>query len=265
MNTLSPQPLSTAPPTNAQLGQPEQPGALHGQVWLAVQTVQAQRLIHGRKAAPGKPAIIGLVGFADRLRVLWLAARRDDPYADWWLIQVHEAIEGEVTFVRRWQQEMQAFLGQMRAMDIRVATSTKPYRIALQFANPYAYQAALLLSEYDALVCLVLTAYHVGLLENDDKNAVIKGCARRIRAVFMIPQRYRLLKIDREMVRLNKGRSSEARQLMGAVPDDILSGERLAPIAPSRIKVPHGMAGEVRLHPASPSEVKLTDTENDGS
>jgi hypothetical protein len=29
-------------------------------------------------------------GFADRLRVIWQAARNDDPYADWWLIKVHE-------------------------------------------------------------------------------------------------------------------------------------------------------------------------------
>ena len=43
------------------------PGALRGQVWLTVQTRQAQRLIRGRNGNANKPAIIGLVGFADRL------------------------------------------------------------------------------------------------------------------------------------------------------------------------------------------------------
>jgi hypothetical protein len=49
---------------------PQTPGALQGQVWLTVQTNQAPQLIHGRAGTPDKPAIIGLIGFADRLRVI---------------------------------------------------------------------------------------------------------------------------------------------------------------------------------------------------
>jgi len=245
-------------------GQPEPPGALQGQVWLAVQTQQAQLLIHGRKATPEKPTIIGLVGFADRLRVIWEAARRDDPYADWWLIRIHEALESEVGFVRNWQKEIRELLSQMSAMDISIAASSRPYRIALRFANPYAYQAALLLSEYDALVCLVLTAHHVGLLDSEGKIALIKSCARRIRALFTIPQGYRMLKIDREAVRLHTGRSNEARQIMGEVPADILSGEHQAPLAPRKVKYPARVAGQAGLHTGSPpSSAKPSDHEND--
>jgi len=245
-------------------GQPEKPGALQGQVWFSVQTQQAQLLIHGRKATPDKPTIIGLVGFADRLRVIWEAARRDDPYADWWLIRIHEALESEVGFVRNWQKEIRELLSQMSAMDISIAASSRPYRIALRFANPYAYQAALLLSEYDALVCLVLTAHHVGLLDSEGKTALIKSCARRIRALFTIPQSYRMLKIDRESVQLHTGRSNEARQIMGEVPADILSGARQAPLAPRKVKFPTRVAGQVALHPEPPpSSAKSSDHEND--
>lgn len=53
----------------------DSPGSLYGQTWLTVQTYQAQQLIHGRNKSKDKPAIIGLVGFADRLRVIWQAAR----------------------------------------------------------------------------------------------------------------------------------------------------------------------------------------------
>ncbi len=52
---------------------------------------------------------------------------------------------------------------------------------------------------------------------------------------------------------------------MGTVPEDILSGERLAPFAPRKVKVPRGMAGQVGLQPASPPEVKSPDPENDDS
>ena len=57
---------------------PDKPGALQGQVWLTLQTSQAQLLVHGRDGTIDKATIIGLVGFADRLRVIWQAARGDD-------------------------------------------------------------------------------------------------------------------------------------------------------------------------------------------
>ena len=58
------------------------PGPRQGQAWLTLQTRHAQRLLRGRPAGAGKPAIIGLFGFAERLRGIWQGARLDDPYAD---------------------------------------------------------------------------------------------------------------------------------------------------------------------------------------
>jgi hypothetical protein len=68
----------------------------------------------------------------------------------------------------------------------------------------------------------------------------------------MIPQSYRFLKIDRESVRLQTGRSHEARQAMGEVPDAILSGEHQAALVPRKVKFPSGFAGQVKLNPGSP-------------
>ena len=53
----------------------------------------------------------------------------------------------------------------MTAMEVTVAASQHPCRFYLQFANPYAYRGAQLVSEYDRLVCTALTARHIGLLE----------------------------------------------------------------------------------------------------
>ena len=80
-------------PSSASSAHNPTPGALRGEVRLTVQSRYAQRLIVGRAWTPEKPAIIGLVGFADRLRVIWHAARADDPYADWWLIKIDAALQ----------------------------------------------------------------------------------------------------------------------------------------------------------------------------
>ena len=76
----------------------------------------------------------------------------------------------------------------------------------------------------------------------------------------MLPQSYRFLKIDRAAVRTHTGSSHAARQAMGEVPADILSGERQAPLVPRKMKFPTGIAGQVGLHsePAAPHRNTLT-------
>ncbi len=242
---------------------PEKPGALRGQVWLTIQTSQAQQLIRGRNGTPDKPTIIGLVGFADRLRMIWQAARNDDPYADWWLIKVHKAIDSAGTYIRNQQADLNNQLDQMNAMEVTVAKSLRPHRVPLQFANPYAYRGAHLLSEYDRFVCTALTARYIGLLDSETCNGLLKVCARKIRSTFMIPHGYRFLGIDRESLRRGGEKSNDARQAMGEVPDNVLSGERHAPLVPRKVKFPTGFAGHVDLNPESPaSNTNLSKDEN---
>jgi integrating conjugative element protein (TIGR03761 family) len=231
---------------------PAKPGALRGDVWLTMQTTHAQRLFHGRTATADKPTIVGLVGFADRLRVIWQGARNDDPYADWWLIKIHEAIEMAGDAIRSSQVDFKKLLEQMDAMAVGVAASQRPYRVPLKFANPYAYRGAKLLAEFDTLVCMALTARHIGLLDGQACEDILKASARKVRAIFMIPQGYRLLKINREQVQQVIGRSHEARQLMGEVPGDVLNGKRQAPLAPRKVSFPSGFSGNVQLRPGAP-------------
>jgi integrating conjugative element protein (TIGR03761 family) len=228
-------------------------GVLRGQAWLTVQTRQAQQLIHGRNATPDKPAIIGLVGYADRLRVIWQAARDDDPYADWWLIKVHEALDQARKFLGRYQEELDAQLAQMSAMEVTVAESLRPYRIRLQFANPYAYQGAQLISEYDTLARTVLTCRHIGQLDDESADAIIHLCARKIRGTFVVPQGYRLLGIDRKYLQRNSGKDPRASSLMGALPENVLSGELRAPLVPRKAPFPKETHRPLELEPLSPS------------
>jgi len=211
-------------------------GALRGQAWLTVQTRQAQRLIQGRNGSEEKPAIVGLVGFADRLRLIWHAARNDDPYADWWLIRIHEAIEQARAFIRRSQSEIDEKLAQSSAIEIETAESLRPYRIPLQFANPYAYQGAHLIGEYDTLVRTLLTGCHVSLLDRASSAQFVQHGGRRIRGTFALPQGYRFL-------------NRQAQSLMGDLPPAVLSGEQQAPQVPRKLHFPAGYRKAVTQAP----------------
>ena len=228
------------------------PGALRGHAWLTVQTRQAQRLIRGRNGGVDKPAIIGLIGFADRLRVIWQAARDDDPYADWWLIKVHAALDQARCFLSQHQQALDTRLAQMKSMEVSVAESLRPYRIQLQFANPYAYQGAQLIAEYDTLVCSVLTCRHIGQLDDQVVQTMINLCARKIRSTFVVPQSYRLLGIDRKCLQRSSGKDPRASSLMGELPKEILSGEQRAPLVPRQVPSSLSTHRPLELMPLSP-------------
>ena len=243
------------PEANQSAEQPKplpQPGALHGQIWLTLQTPQAQKLIHGREATPDKHPIIGLIGFADRLRLIWQAARQDDPYADWWLIQVHEAITAIASVLEQQQAQLIEQLEALSSLAISVAASKRPCRVRLRFANPYAYRAAQLLGAFDRVVCAAMTARHVGVLDGAACQAVQQLGTRKLRALFVLPRRYRCLKIERAAVCAGTGNARLTRQVMGELPADILSGERLPPLLPRAVKSPLSVP-----EPSRPMETPL--------
>ncbi len=235
------------------------PGALRGRVSLTVQTRQAQQLIRGRNGSARKPAIIGLVGFADRLRVIWQAARRDDPYADWWLIKIHEAIEQGGQLIRSWQAQVERRLADQPGLEVCIADSERPHRIHLQFANPYAYRGAQLLAEFDTLVRAILTAHHIGLLDNAFARTLIHSGGKTMRSTFAIAQGYRCLEIDRATLRTDDKKRERARQAMGALPDEVLRGNRQAPLFPGRSQTSPGERNPTALEPQPAEPVHSDD------
>ena len=223
-------------PSNESSVENQAPGALRGEVWLTVESHHARRLILGRAATMDKPYIVGLVGFADRLRVIWNAARADDPYADWWLIKIDEALERARGRIKREQAVLDECIEQRSALQIKVMTSAKPYRVALNFANPYAYWGAHLIAEFDTTARTVLTAKHVGLISGDLAERSLQGCAGAIRSLFAVPLGYRVLRIDREAVKAGRKAARAAAEFMGEIPQAVLLGEQLAALTPRKAK-----------------------------
>jgi integrating conjugative element protein (TIGR03761 family) len=243
----------------------EGPGTLQGEAWLTLQTRHAQRLIRGRPAAADKPAIIGLFGFADRLRGIWQGARQDDPYADWWLLKIHDALVAAEQRIQAGQVTLAHRLASVPALEVTVAASRKPYRTPLRFANPYAYRGARLLADYDALARGVLTAAHVGLLDSDDAERLLGQCAGKIRGLFSVPQGYRFLGVDRAALAQGTAVAEQARKTLGEVPQEVLTGERRPPLGPRKAPFPGPVPGHLRLHPvAAPSGESPAGEADDG-
>ncbi|MFA7667926.1 MAG: TIGR03761 family integrating conjugative element protein [Burkholderiaceae bacterium] len=210
----------------------ERPGTLRGDACLVIQTRQAQRLVYGRKLVGQQPGIIGLVRFGMLMKRIWVSAMLDDPYADWYLLQIDETLETGRVEIRQSRNQIDELLGSARGVEITVAHSLKPARVPLQFANPYGYMGAYLVGDYDELVCAVLTARHVGLLSRDHAEQMLQRGGRLIRRTFLLPTQWKHCAVDRTDLEQNNQRAQAARAAMGELPQDVLEGTHRARHAP---------------------------------
>ena len=210
----------------------DHPGALRNETWLTIQTRQAQRLVHGRPAADGKPAIVGLTRFSTLVRQIWTGARAGDPFGDWWLLKIHDALEQSKRDVESVQRAAGARLESVAGVDVGMACSLEPVRIPLQFSHAYAFRGAYLLAAFDDAVRGLLTARHVGLMGRDESERLIADAARAVRRAFTSPAGYRFLGITRAEVRQGTARARQAADAMGTLPGEILEGKREAPYGP---------------------------------
>lgn len=213
---------------------PPQPGALRGAASLTLQTRQAQRLIRGRTAAAGKPAIVGLLGFANQLRIIWQGARCDDPYADWWLVKVHQALEQASEKLEALQAEVDQRMAAVPAIEIAPGESVQPFQVPLQFGNPFAFRGAQLLARFDDQIRSVLSAGHVGLLTRDETQRQLHQGGRAVRQAFVSSQGYRMVGVTRVDLGQGIAKANQAAESMGQVPREVIEGTLRAPYAPTR-------------------------------
>lgn len=222
-------------------GPNEIPGPLRNEVVLTIHTREAQRLIVGRKKRLNDPFdldkkivenIMGVYSFGKRMNAIWIAAQYDDPYADWFLLQVEEALATGKKSLFDKRQELTQLLEAVDAIKITTAHSIKPVEATISFANPYGYMGAYLVAEYDALACAMLTAWHIGLMDREPKHAMIKANSRLIRRVFYLSTRWHFTGVTRSAMTAGEPASIEAKAKMGELPQAVLDRSTRAQHAP---------------------------------
>lgn len=209
-----------------------QPGALRSQTSLEIQTRQAQRLVYGRRAEGGKPAIFGLLRFGTMLRPIWEGAATDDPWADWCLVQIERELLEAREAMESLMAQVQTQLKSRPAMDVAVAQSVEPVKVDLTFTSPYAFMGAYLLADYDVLARAILTGRHIGLFDRDTSERMLREGGRIVRRAFNTAQGYKYLGVCREDLRQGTQKAGRATDMLGALPQPVIDGTLRAAHAP---------------------------------
>jgi integrating conjugative element protein (TIGR03761 family) len=225
------------------------PGALRSEVWLTLQTRHAQQVFSGRKATPEKPYIIGLTRFGAILSQLQVCVYADDPYADWWLVKVEEALARSAEEIKILRHTVEEQLKSTPAIEVKLAASPQPVRVPLQFRNPFAYSAARILADVDMLVRAVLTARHIGLMDRREAERCLVLGTRALRRAMGTALGYKYEGVKRQDIREGNAQAQKARERMGEVPLEVLDGSRRARYAPDKRSIKQLSGGSVFMCP----------------
>ncbi|MES1927281.1 PFL_4669 family integrating conjugative element protein [Salinisphaera sp. T31B1] len=209
------------------------PGRLRNFVEMTLQTRQAQRLLQGRRGADNKPPIIGLYRYGAIVRTIWAGAARNDPYADWCLLQIEQALTESKDELATVKQTIESDMERMSAVQVGLAHSIEPAKVELTFSNPYGYMGGWLLVDMDELVLSALTARHVGLMTRDASERLLQTAGRAVRRAFASAQGYRTTAVTRKDIIDGTRRAEIAKQAMGELPQAVIDGELRPEHAPA--------------------------------
>ena len=156
---------------------------------MTLHTQDAFRMFTGRAAdsQTNAPAIPGGRRFAAVLKSIWYLSANDNPYADWILIRVQQALvtlreqmareavecEAEFEFLRR------------KGLSLSVLSSRSPATVALGFRSPYGYATAEAIVEFDRHVRMVKTLVLKDRLSDGQGRVAIREIGRGLRALFL--------------------------------------------------------------------------------
>lgn len=118
------------------------PGHLATDTRIRLHTRDARALVKGRPYVapsgddPGQPAIIGLEGFGWRVARICQSAAADDPYADWALLRIEDALRRAGELIEPRAAALQAELEADPDLEITLAASVDPIQVPILASHP---------------------------------------------------------------------------------------------------------------------------------
>jgi len=212
---------------------PKRPTRLTGKLPLEIHTQEAQLLFAGKLSSQND---LGLLRFGGQMSAIWDAAAKDDPYADWYLLKVYDAV---IKLRRQLTEATTAYQQQIEqtyGAALAPFASYKPFTKPLWFRTQYGYLGAQILADFDRLMRVAFTANSIGILLDHDPEFIKDRWSKKIALLFKRPFQWQDLEITRADFEENNEKAKQAILRLGRLPEGVLKKTLRAPFAPPIIK-----------------------------
>jgi len=196
---------------------------------LDLYTQQAVKIFRGRPSKGGSRALPGLSDFITYANLIWERAKKNDPWADWYLIKIEKRIEKSEQDLAEQLNHVATLINTPRngLRLVGIGTSAGPVPHQILFVVPQGFLTAELVGLYDELMMAIVVARQSSQISQRLAEQWIHQASRSVRAVYNSPHGYRDCHVSRPMVSSRHPKVREAVDCMGSVPKDVLDGRRL--------------------------------------
>jgi len=197
---------------------------------LVLHTQIAQRLYDG----DWKYGRMGLLQFASAITILWKSSKQDDPYAEWYLLKIYDALQEAKNKLKHLELKLTEQLSQLRGFEIGLMSHPAPLKQPLRFASPFAFMAATLIEQVDYINRQLFTLQRLGLMP--DEKLLPKDLVREIQMIFQLPRQWKYTGVTRSDIVQNNQKAQKAKKLLGELPSAILNKEIQFAFLPKQAK-----------------------------
>lgn len=164
---------------------------------------------------------IGLVQFASQVAKIYKSSKADDPYADWYLMKIYDAVFSAKERLKEIEEKTTSYFNNQRGLSLQYSRS-KPWHQELRIVSPYSYMGASLLTDLDNILRQIIIIRHVGV---QTENAfTIKQPIKELQDAFAVPFVWKETKVTREDIRSNNQKAISAKEKFKEIlPDDVLN------------------------------------------
>ncbi len=196
------------------------PGHLDSEGTLHIKTRIAQR------------HFLPLLTFAKQIKVIYRAARSDDPYADAYLIQVEQMLDKTQQSIQESITFYQQCLSSYPDLFLSLADTEKPLRLPVRFSTPYGYIAARLLVDFDRLSRHIVSLYQWGLLAEMPLGTLLHQLSRPLNRLWGTTKNWKPSGLTRSMLLESIAQNTETTSSTQKLDPRILNKELRAKYAP---------------------------------
>lgn len=193
---------------------------LIGEVWLCLHTPQAISLYSGNWHYQQ----MGLLQFASLMGQLCRAAKKDDPYADYYLLQTQQKARELQHEIRACETYHSQQLTQQRGFQVEVFANPQPQKFPIHFANPLVYLGACLLVDLDYVVRQAYTLKQLGVSVTAELRP--ERLVHVLHQFFSQARKWQYRNITRQDIVANNPKAQKAKELMGELPLPVLNKEQ---------------------------------------
>lgn len=230
---------------------PQTLGALRSEITLTLHSQYATRIWHGRQIVREgkkivKQPIMSMPQCLSTLTLIQKDASKDDPYADYFLIQFEEMVlNNSIEMKELIQRVVNIYAEQIpEGVDIQRCSNISPLSYPIYVNSPLGYKLIYLLSDFDMLAKTAMTASYIGIMTKEEARRWLEAGAILIRRCFGTIQKYHHTGLTRQDVINNTARFRDISFYHNlTLPQDILDGIRRAKFAP-----------EIKLHQSDEAE-----------